>query len=315
VNPAAHEAYLKGHFHLWKYTDSEVKLAIRYLEEAIAIDSMCAPAYVDLGEAYDYFSLVMRPQDFAQKVNACARKALSIDPTIAEAYALLGDVKLIHDWDWKGAEADYRKAIALNPNDPVAHSYYATYLSVVGRHDEALQEAIRANELNPLDLGMKLMLANRYFFCRQYDRAETLYSEILSMDSTYALSYVGLGRIRFVQGRFDEAVSEYRKALRFNESYANEGLGTALARSGRTSEARSMLAQLIRESDSGRQTQVGIAGTYLALDQPDSSFYWLEKAYELRDGGLPWVRLMPMFDSIRSDPRYVALMKKMGLEP
>jgi TolB-like protein/Flp pilus assembly protein TadD/predicted Ser/Thr protein kinase len=315
VNPAAHEAYLKGHFHLWKYTDSEVKLAIRYLEEAIAIDSMCAPAYIDLAEAYDYLYLEMLPKEFAQKVTYYARKALSIDPTIAEAYALLGDVKLVYDWDWKGAEADYKKAIELNPNDPVAHAYYGSYLSVIGRPDEALQKGIRANELNPLDLSMRVMLANRYFYSRQYDKAEALYRAIQSMDSTYALYYVGLGRIRSVQGRFDEAVSEYRKASRFNMAYASVGLAPALARSGNTSEARTMLAQLIRQSESGRPQQVAIAATYLALGERDSSLYWLEKAYDLRDGDLPWVRIMPMFDDIRSDARYVALMKKMGLEP
>ena len=135
------------------------------------------------------------------------------------------------------------------------------------------------------------------------------------MDSTYALYYVGLGRIRSVQGRFDEAVSEYRKASRFNMAYASVGLAPALARSGNTSEARTMLAQLIRQSESGRPQQVAIAATYLALGERDSSLYWLEKAYDLRDGDLPWVRIMPMFDDIRSDARYVALMKKMGLEP
>jgi serine/threonine protein kinase/Flp pilus assembly protein TadD len=315
VNPAAHEAYLKGHFHLWKYTDTEVEKAIGYFEEAIAIDSTCAPAYVDLGEAYDYFAADMVPREFAQKVNTYARKALSIDPTIAEAYALLGDVNVMYDWDWNQAAINYRKAIALNPNDPVAHAYYATYLDVVGRFDEALQEAMRANELNPLDLSLRIMLANRYFYHRQYDKAEAIYREIQSMDSTYALCFVGLGRIRFVQGRFDEAVSEYKKALRLNAFYASEGLPAALAQSGNTSEARTMLAQLIRQSEAGRQKQVAIAGGYLALGERDSSFHWLDKAYELRDGSLPWVRLMPMFDDLRSDPRYVALMKKMGLEP
>jgi TolB-like protein/Flp pilus assembly protein TadD len=315
VNPAAHEAYLKGHFHLQRYTDAEVEKAIGYLEQAIAIDSTCAPAYVDLGEAYDYFQADMLPREYARKVNAYARKALSIDPTIAEAYALLGDVNLIYDWDWKQAESNFRKAIALNPNDPVAHGYYGAYLSVIGKPDEALHEAIRANELNPLDLSMREMLANRYFYRRQYDKAEALYREVRSMDSAFALCYVGLARIRFIQGRFDEAVSEYRKTLRFSVSYASEGLGAALARSGNVGEARTMLAQLIRQSEAGRPRQMAIAATYLAFGDRDSSLYWLEKAYDLRDGSLPWVRITPMFDELRSDPRYIALMKKMDLEP
>jgi len=315
VNPAAHEAYLKGHFHLWKYTDTEVEKGIRYLEEAIAIDSTCAPAYVDLGHAYDYLSDELPPRDFARKVNAYAQKALSIDPTIAEVYALLGDVKVMYDWDWGGSETDFRKAIALNPNNAITRAYYAAYLSVMGRFDEALREATRANELNPLDLNVKFMLANRYFYLRQYDRAEALYREIQGMDSTYTLCHVGMGRMMFVQGRYEDAVSEYRKASGAKAAYASEGLGAALARSGNVSEARRELTRLIQRSDAGQQRQVYIAATYLALGKPDSSFYWLDKAYELRDGNLPWVRIAPFFDDLRSDPRYVALMKKLKLEP
>jgi serine/threonine-protein kinase len=240
---------------------------------------------------------------------------LSIDSTIAEAYALLGDVNLMYDWDWNEAQKNFKKAIALNPSDPISHAYYATYLSVMGRFDEALHEAVRASELNPLDLNMKLMLANRYFYVRQYDKAEALYEEILSMDSTYALSYTGLGRVRFVQERFDEAAAEFRKGMSHAVAFSGEGLGAALARAGRAREARTELAQLIRQSESGRQRQVAVAATHLALGQADSSLYWLDKAYDLRDGSLPWVRINPMFDDIRSDARYVALMKKMGLEP
>jgi serine/threonine protein kinase/Tfp pilus assembly protein PilF len=315
VDPAAHEAYLKGHFYIWKYTDTDVRKGMKYLEEAIAIDSTYAPAYVDLAEAYDYLYAYLSPQEFAQKINMYSSKALSIDPTIAEAHALLGEVKFMYDWDWKGAESDYRKAIDLNPNDPVAHAYYGSFLNVMRRSNEAVQEAIRATELNPLDLSMRLMLANKYFYSRQYDKAEAMYKDIQSMDRSYALCSMGLGRVRFAQGRFDEAVSEYKKALHFNVAFAREGLGAALARSGNTREARTELAELIRESKSGRQQQVAIAGTYLALGERDSSLYWLDKAYELRDGNLPWVPLIPMFDDIRSEPGYIALMKKMGLEP
>jgi tetratricopeptide (TPR) repeat protein len=124
-----------------------------------------------------------------------------------------------------------------------------------------------------------------------------------------------LARIGFAKRRFDEAASLYGKGIALGDDAAGEGLGPSLALSGKTGEARTVLADLIRQSESGSQTQVSIAATYLALGDRDSTMYWLEKAYDLRDSNLPWVRLMPMFDPIRSDPRYVALMKKMGLEP
>ncbi len=315
VNPAAHEAYLKGHYYIWKLTVPDVEKGIEYLEQAIAIDSTYAPAYVDLAQAYDIALGGRSSRENAQNVTKYARKALSIDPTIAQAYALLGEVKLTYDWDWKGAEADYEKAIALNPNDPIAHAYYGSYLNVVGRSDEGLQETIRAKELNPLDLAFSVMLANKYFYRRDYDKSEALVREILSVDSTYALRYTLLARIGFAKRRFDEAASLYGKGIALGDDAAGEGLGASLALSGKTGAARTVLADLIRQSDSGSQTQVSIAATYLALGDRDSTMYWLEKAYDLRDSNLPWVRLFPMFDGIRSDPRYVALMKKLGLEP
>jgi tetratricopeptide (TPR) repeat protein len=255
------------------------------------------------------------PREIAQKATTFARKALSIDPTIAEAHAVLGNQKLVYDWDWKGAEAEYRKAIALNPNDPLAHAYYGSYLMVVGRSHEALEETIRAKELDPLDLAMSVMLANKYFYRREYDKSEAIVMEVLSMDSTYALRHTLLARVRFLEGKFDEAASLYQEGFALGEEAATEGLGAALARSGKTAEARSVIADLTRQSETGSQTQVAIAATYLALGDRDSTVYWLGKAYDLRDSNLPWVRLLPMFDGIRSDPRYVVLMKKLGLEP
>jgi tetratricopeptide (TPR) repeat protein len=159
------------------------------------------------------------------------------------------------------------------------------------------------------------MLANKYIYRRQYREAEEVIREILSVDSTYVLQHVLYGRIRFGQGRFDEAAAHYEELLAYDEGLAEEGLAPALARAGRTAAARARLAGLIRKSEEGQQMQAAIAATYLALGEADSSFMWLDRAYELRDANLPWVRLMPMFDDIRSDPRYLALMKKLRLDP
>ena len=315
VNPAAHEAYLKGHFYVHKWNLPDVEKGMKYLEQAIAMDSTCAPAYVDVVDAYSYFSRDMSSREVAQKMTAYARKALSIDPTLAQAYAALGDVKLTYDWDWKEAEANYLRAIALNPNDPLAHAYYGTCLSVTGRSDEGLREAIRAKDLDPLDLTTSILVVHKYIYRREYEKAEALIGEMLAMDSTFALCYADLGRIRAAQGKYDEAVSLFRKAIALGEVYSNHELASTLARSGEIGEARSILADLIRQSESGYQTQVSIAATYLALGERDSSFYWLDKAYERRDSDLPWLRLRPVFDDLRSDPRYVALVKKIGLEP
>ena len=140
--------------------------------------------------------------------------------------------------------------------------------------------------------------------------------EMLSMDSTFAFTYLVLGRLREEEGRFDEAIRHIRKAGALGErNFSEQEMVPALARSGKTEEARRMLADMIRQSEMGYQRQVVIAATYLALGERDSSFYWLDKAYELRDGDLPWVRINSRFDDIRSDQRYIAFMNQMGLEP
>jgi serine/threonine protein kinase/tetratricopeptide (TPR) repeat protein len=315
VNPQAHEAYLKGHFYVNIWTLPEVQRGLEYLERAVALDSTFALAYVDIADAYDYLGWIMPPAEWALKVKANARKALSIDPSIAKALTLLGDVKFLYDWDWKGAEADYKKAIELNPNDPTAHAYYAVYLSVMGKPDEAIREAARARALDPLDLGMIFMLGSKYYHVRQYDEAERIMAETVGMDSACAIGYTGLARIRVGERRFDEAVAFYRKAKKLGEVAAAQELPYALARAGMTREARSELADLIRQSGEGHQVQSSIAATYVGLGERDSAFVWLEKAYETRDQNLLWLRLMPMFDDVRSDPRYAALVKKLGLEP
>jgi TolB-like protein/Flp pilus assembly protein TadD len=314
VNPAAHEAYLKGHYYLSKLNPADVGRAMEYLSQSIAIDSTYAPAYVDVAAVYDMTIVDLTPREVVDKINTCARKALSLDPTISEAHALLGEVKLTYDWDWPGAEAEYRKALALDPNSPLAHGMYGQYLMVVGRSDEALRESIRAKELNPLDMTTVLMLSNKYYFRREYDKAAALIGEAQERDSTNIICYLMLGRLRLAQGKYEEAVSLYRKGLG-DSTGAFEGFGAALARSGRTDAARRTIAYSKSLCQSGAAGEVDIARTFLALEEPDSAFYWLGRAYDLRDVNLPWVRIDPMFDGIRSDPRYAALMKRLKLEP
>jgi len=315
VNPAAHEAYLKGHYYINKWTKPDAERGLEFLYRAIALDSTFALAYADIADTYDYLGYIMPPREWALKVSTNARKALSFDPNIAKAYTLLADVKFLYDWDWKGAEADFKKAIELNPNDPTPHAYYSAYLGVMGRMDEGIREVVRARELDPLDMTIPWMLAVKYSYARRYDEAEKLMKEVLDADSTLAIGYTGLGRIRIGQRRFDEAVVLYRKAKKLGELGAEQELPYALARAGMTREARSEMADLIRQSDEGRQMQFAIAATYNGLGERDSAFVWLEKAYDRRDQGLLWLRLMPFFDDVHGDPRYAALLKKLGLEP
>jgi TolB-like protein/Tfp pilus assembly protein PilF len=312
INPAAHEAYLKGCYYLNKLTDADVRRAQKYFEESMSIDSTYALPYVGLAEVYDYYAFIY-PQEATRKLAFYARKAMSIDPTNAEAYALLGDVELI-SWNWGAAEANFKRAIALNPSDPTAHSYYSNYLMIAGRSDEALDEALRANNLDPLSSANNTGLAYIYLNRQEYDRADSLVTEILAMDSTFAIAYGMRGRILFDRGRYDGAATQFREAVGRGDPSSITGLAAALARSGKKAEAGEMLAYGIKMWNSGYQVGTSVAAIYLAFGERDSVFVWLDKAFERREATLPWIRVGSWYDPVRSDPRYVALMRKVGLE-
>jgi serine/threonine protein kinase/Tfp pilus assembly protein PilF len=313
VNPEAHEAYLKGLYYLNKVTGSDVKRAQQYFEESISIDSSYALPYVGLADVYDYFAAV-NPQEAAPKMSAYAHKALSLDPTNAKAYAILADIEM-YSWNWAAAEANFKRALELNPNDPTVRSYYSNFLMIVGRSDEALAQAQRACELDPLSAGLSTGLAYIHITRREYDRADSLVAEVLSMDSTFALAHQARGRILLERGQYDEAASEFREAVDRGDPSSVPGLAAALARSGKEAEARQILAYGIKMRNTGYQLGTSVAAVYLAFGERDSAFVWLDKAFERREAMLPWIRAGAWFDPIRSDPRYVALMRKVGLEP
>ena len=316
VNPEAQEAYLKGRFFVNKFNEADVRKGISYFEQAIAKDSSYALAYEGLAEGYDYlWNLgVMSAKDAFPKIKTWAMKALSIDETLAGAYAMIGDIESA-EWNWQGGEENFKRAIGLNQNYAAGHAYYAWYLSLMKRYDEALSEAKRGVEVDPLWPMTKLTLAWTFFFRYQYDSAMIQVNEALSIDSTFVLGYVYLGDFYLWEGNFGEAIAQYQKAAALGYYSVRVSVAWAYARAGNAMKAREILADLKTEY---------IAPAFLAilhmdLGERDRAFEYLERAYEENDVYLLLSVSLPRgfdpsLDSLRTDPRFHALVKKIGFE-
>jgi TolB-like protein len=316
VNPEVYEAYLKGRFFINKFKEADVRKGISYFEQAIARDSSYALAYEGLAEGYDYlWSLgVMSAQDAFPKIKTWAMKALSIDKTLSEAYAIIGEMKWA-EWNWQEAEKNFKQAIELNRNCVAGHAYYAFYLIFMKRYDEALSEAKNAVEVDPLWPMTKVILAYTLFYKHQYDSAMTQVNEALSIDSNFVFGIRVLGNFYSFQRNSEDAIAQYQKAIALGDYPTLAFVAWTYACSGNAMKAREILADL-----KTKYIQPGLlAIVYISLGEWDLAFEYLERAYEEHDLFLLiWVSLPHGFDTkldnLREDPRFQALVKKMGLE-
>ncbi len=317
-NTEAYQLYLKGRFHWNKRTLADIEKAIDYFNQAIEKDPNYALAYAGLASAYvvlpDYYGLP--PKDVYPKTEASVRKALELDATLSEPYAVMGLMKA-HQWDWESAESEYKRSIELNPNYPTVHQWYSILLSSLRRLDEALAEIKRAQELDPLSLVINYNVGWAMYFMRQYDKAIDQFRETLDLDPNYISARVSLGGLYAAQGKFEEAISELQKA----RSLVDRGdptslaeLGSTYALAGRKDEAQKILDELLEYSKQGYPVSLAIATVYGGLGDKEKVFEWLESAYQSRESKFPLINVHPVCDSIRSDPRFIALLKKIGLE-
>jgi len=317
VNPEAHEAYLKGRFYWNKRTGSDAHRAIKYFDQAIEKDPSYALAYAGLASAYvilPQYALVPAKETMP-KAEAAANRALELDATLGEAHAVLGLIKTQFEWDWAGAEREFKRAIELDPSYPTAHHWYSNTLRHLGRFDECLVEIKRAQELDPLSLIISSVVGAALHYMRRYDEAIVQCEKTVELDPGFPGAHSMLGYVYEGQGRFDEAIAEFQKArvLAGSGPVGLADLGEGYARAGRRSEAARILNELLEFSRQGYSVSCEIAGIYRGLGEKDKTFEWLEKAYQERSDGLPDLKSDPFWDSLRSDPRFTALLKKMGL--
>jgi len=315
-NAEAHQLYLKGRFFWNKRTGNDLKKSIDYFDQAIAADPNYALAYAGLADAYAFLPgyTAGSPRDSYPKSIAAARKALELDDTLAEAHTALAIATWLYDFDFSQANREFQRALELNPNYAIAHQQYGNILlTALGRFDDAIAEARRAVELDPLSLVINSDLGVDNFFARRYDEAITQLRKTLEMDPGYYYGYVNLGQALELKGARDAAIAEYQKARALNDDpYILGLLARSYGLSGNKTEAEKILKQLQEISKQRYVAAYSFALTYLGLGDKEEALRWLEQAYQDRAGNdIGWIRVDPLLlDPLRSDPRFEALAEK-----
>jgi TolB-like protein/Tfp pilus assembly protein PilF len=316
-NPAAYQAYLKGRYHWNKRTAADLNKSIEYYNQAIAIDPTYALAYSGLADCYlvlpDYTNT---PSEEAHpKSKAAALKALELDETLAEAHAALGGVKVDSEWDFVGAENELKRAIEINPNYATAHHYYAQYLSVMGRHEEALKEIKRAQELDPLSLIINAVMGDTYIKARRYDEAIVQLGKTIQMDQNFIRSYRYLGNAYLEKGMYGEAIGAFQTAATLSGEQPEMAAkkATELKAAYAASGARGYWEKQLEYSKDGNVSSYGLASIYARLGNKEEALKWLDKAYRERDPYVVYLKIDPQFDGLRSDQRATDLMRQIGL--
>lgn len=316
----AYQVYWKGRFYWAKRTEQGMQKSLEYFQQAIENDPNFALAYSGLADAYLLLGTPdavggMPPNEAMPKAKAVALKALEIDDTLAEAHVSLAHITYYYDRDWATAEREYKRAIELNPKYPTAHQWYAIYLMSAGRFDEALVQARRAQELDPLSLPINMTLGWVLLTARQSDQSVEQLRKTLEMDPNFILTHHRLGLVYEQQGKHDEAIAEFRQVLNLSagKPLGIAALAHAYALSGKRAEAQKTLAELQELSKQRFVSPASIAAIYAALGDKDQAFAWLEKADKARDGILVRLKVDSRYDSLRSDPRFADLAKRVGL--
>ena len=317
-NTEAYRLYLKGRYHSSKLTEEGLKKSVEYFQQAIDLDPGYAQAYAELAESYLDLGGVLgffSPREFYPKAKAAALKALEIDETLAEAHSSLASIKQYFDWDPAGAEKEVKRALQLNPNYAQAHHTYGTVLQSVERFDEAIAERKRAAELDPLSPAAIADVGYPYYYARRYDQAIEHYRRALELDPNFFWSYLWIGQAMVQQGRYEEAIAEINRALTLSADNTRvvATLGHAYGVAGRRGEAQQVINRLLERSKHSYVAPYYIALVYTGLGEKDEAFDWLEKAYEERESYFNLFKVEPVFDSLRSDPRFLGLLKRIGL--
>ena len=318
TDPEAYQLYLKGRYYWGKRTQDSLEKAKDYFNQAIEKDPNYAQAYVGLADYYYVLSdySPVSAAEIAPKVRAAAQKALAIDDTLAEPHAVLAGANQ-NLWEWDAADREFRHALELDPNNGNAHQWYGLFLSGLGRGQEALAQFKRALELDPLNLTFNTNLATGYANERQYDLALDQYKKTIDMDPNYASAHDNLANAYFDMGKYDLWLEESKKANNLypdpEQLAIDEEAARVYAKSGSRSTINRVI-ELLKQLAQRRYVDPGwIAYDYAALGDKDQTFYWLDKAYSAKAESLQNIKIAKPMDPFRSDPRYIDLLKRMGL--
>ena len=318
VNPEAYEDYLRGrHFLELATTEEDIRTAMNYFKQTLARDPSSALGHDGLSDAFAALAdTYLPPREVMPQAETEAAEALKLDDTLAEAHASLGWVRFIYDWDWPTAEREFKRAIELNPSNALAHDDYAQLLVSFSRDQEAFAESARATELDPLSL---LVNGNRglyYFLARQYDTAIEMEKRILDFEPNCAPCRAYLALAYAQKGESQQALEAARKTNQTTDSLMQRAtVGGVFAVSGDRPQAEKVATELEEISKKRFVCPYEIGTTLLGLGRTDEAFQWFEKGYEAKSVCMVLLKVDPRLDSIRSDPRYLTLLKQVGFTP
>ena len=324
VNPDAYQAYLLGRYYWNKRTADGLAQAGQYFQQAIQKDQNYAPAYSGLSDYFAFLTLIGGPEILPPKqamvqAKAAAVKAVQLDDSSAEAHASMGHILHNYDWDFDGAEREFKRAIELNPNYAIAHHWYAHLLMQIGRTDESLSQAHLATELDPLSPFINNGLARQYYLSRQYDKAIAQCQVVLEMDPSYLPARTQLALAYEQKGMLTEAVSTMEQTRKLagektDLPMVHALLAHAYALAGRRADAQSELDVLTAIGQRRYVPPSYLAIVYLALGDKDKAFEYLNKTYQDRSEQVLYLGVEPLVDPLRSDPRFDVLLKQVGLK-
>jgi TolB-like protein/Flp pilus assembly protein TadD len=318
ANAESFQSYLKGRYYWNKRSSEGIKKAIEQFQQAIDLDPNYALGYVGLADSYLALELYagLPASEVVPKARAAADRALQLDDSLSEAYATSAFInqKL---WRWPEAEQELKRAISLNPNYPTAHHWYAYYFYIQRQFDGAMREIKRAYELDPLSPVISENVALVYLLKNDLKSAIEQCLKTIDLDPGFADAHYVLGFAYLKAGRIEEATAEFQKSVELSgraSTYLGN-LGYCYAVTGRREEALKILKELEARYAEGKSSGQFLAGVYAGLGEKDQAFVWLEKDFQQHSGQLPTIAWRLHFDSLRSDPRYHDLLRRMGLKP
>jgi serine/threonine protein kinase/Tfp pilus assembly protein PilF len=318
-NPEAYELYLQGRYSWNKRTSADLGTAISYFNQAIAKDPGYALAYSGLADAYSTLPAYGgAPSEYYPKSNAAARRALALDASLAHPHAILGASEMEYDWDFAGGEAEYQKALELDPNDATAHQWHAEDISSIGgREQEALAEVNRAHQLDPQSLIISQSLGGVHLWARHYDEAIVVCQKVAKENPAFAEARGCLARAYWGKRMYPQVIEEWVAYGQLSGDRNNSDFGSAMEQGFRSAGWKGALTQGIKvrhaQRKMGYSSAYEIATLYAGLGDKDRAFQWLNTAYQERDHGLEKLKIDFLLDPLRSDPRFAGLVRKVGL--
>jgi len=318
ASPLAHEAYLRGRYFWNRGSDSDARIAIEYFQRALQHDPSYALAWSAMADCYGRLVWygALSPADGGERAKAAATRAVELDPLLGEPHASLALIQFWYDWRWPEAENEFQRAVELAPNYADAHNWYAAYLNVMGRFDEAAEEQRTAEELDPLSLTIAMNAADPSYFARRYHQAIEHLKTVLKREPRFVPAHYNLGRAYAAKGDYEEALSAFDTAARLSGNrQASAALAYACARTGRLAEAKQMLDEMERLAKSSCFPAPQLALIYLGLDEPEKALDLLEQGFEERSYWMIYLSADPLYDGLRSHQRFTRLLERLKFGP